>query len=333
MGRAKPKSLHEEIAERFAKTLCPALNYLLDVSKGGKSTQRRRGDAVYLLSSLAAQSIWRGYHPVHRDAQMHKQAKPVVQALARVSEAATAAIAALDAWIPEIAKRVEREYAKQRTATARRRPASFAGDYAESLTYYTKVQSMLDEFSKRLSAIDPERAAPPYELPEDMLRDLTGHIRTLILVQDATRMRHERTAEDHEREATIHAAFGHDARLDPILPQRYEEEGAKAALALNKHLLTERVNFRIVGQPPGWRRESCDGREVEPFFAAFLSPFLAVIAGEVKPVRLGVCEVCGSVYVRQPRNSQGRVCDGNCRSAQRRLGRAARRDLSGNPRA
>ena len=61
--------------------------------------------------------------------------------------------------------------------------------------------------------------------------------------------------------------------------------------------------------------------EVDPLFEVLFVPFVNVLVDKQLPVRLGVCEECGSVYVLKAHDVQGRTCDAHCKrrvEAQRR---------------
>jgi len=295
------------------KQNCDALNYLLgDIVKGG-SPRRDREEYVFSLHLLgASHKHYQEHPPIPEQVRDHRLAVKAHTSLRKLERNTRLCCDELEPLLGLIEKEIEKDNSRQ--------------DLSNAYRHYTRVVSALRGFEKRLHNLDPTAAENASETAMEDLRDLAQAFRTLLALHDKPRLAQalRDSLRDHLERTPTHEEWQEWYRFRAPrddLPKAYG-----ALKRVNAYLDAQGANLTLAGQPGHLTKGTRDGKTPDALFTTYFSPFVDILTGDYRGVRIGVCANCGCVYVRRPHDNRGSTCDTRCK----RERDARRRDRSSN---
>lgn len=296
-----------QLREQYHSQHCRAINYILAVNKGGGASKKKRESAFSIATWTAYFAFSDEYPEIHPDARLHKTGRDFHVELDKVDASISAAQVKLEPMLSWLEEKIE---------SADGGHEAFGASY----THYTGLRNHLRRWREQLDNWE-ECVPKDFVIPYEDIEKLARHIRTLVLVQDGPRVRaeleriaHEGGAEAQTIRSLQEAGWNH-------IPNALSHASHSALNSIRAYLRKSQDFLSIGGQPPHIFLLQPNGLREEPFFKAYFRAILDVLVADDHPVKLGVCEVCESIYVRNrmghEHDTESRVCDGNCRRALR----------------
>lgn len=303
---SKKRSEAEQLLLNFKKLYIPALNHLLGVVKGNDAKKK------VIAKSLKWQPMFDSYHPTVSDrVKRLPSTQHFTETLGKLYAAIDTSSAALSKLLFTLEDQIGR---MEQHSTG----ASMYQDYLDAYNYYTRYRSLLSRFQRELAALE----TPPRE--EDFIkaiwedpRNIPRQIKTLIQLKDPIYRHRQVKKKAMER-------VGPSA--ERVIPTKADEEAVErefhrmsleAREKINAYLREQDADFLLLQQGP-LRRIYREGRGVNPYFQRYFGPFIDYLCDPKPFFRLAVCENCGSVYVRKPKDN-GWYCSKQCaREARKR---------------
>lgn len=190
-------------------------------------------------------------------------------------------------------------------------------EFGKVYSYYTTVQGELQRFAEKLNYF--VSLPPPQQLPEQqedlyarpIYRDLAIAIKSLVEAQDIPLQRKRAKEKARERLGT------HSTRVTPAKADWKAVEvedfqaSCEARKTLNRFLWEHHTNYclSLHGDP---RRLVVEGNPPEPYFQNLFGPFIDYLCYPKALFYLGVCDQCGSIYMRTQTQTTKRFCDKHC---------------------
>ena len=287
---------------RFHKLYLPAINQLLGKEKGMKKNKEA-------LRTLAKGIMYGTIQPVERLTHLPRVGRfndSLNKLKLRLSESEKLLSSLLGYLEDEINERNKLH------------------ELGETYSYYTTVQGELQRFAKKLDCF--VTLPPPQQLPEQqedlyakpIYKDLADAIKSLIEAQDMPVRRKRAREKTRERLGT------EPKRVTPAKADRKAVEvedfqaSCEARKTLNRFLWEHHTNYCLSLQGD-LRRLVGEGNPPEPYFQNLFGPFIDYLSNPEPSFYLGVCDWCGSIYMRTPTQTTKRFCDKHCQRIARQF--------------
>ena len=323
----KHRTEQETAEARYATQYVPALNYLCSTSRSSKPTRKQ-------LRAFTITVVWPirlSLSPrlrVEKSSSHHARATAYLRRIKNASEDLAAACEFLKDLerrlldeLPDSPKKLSSDPSRSELAEEDR----YFGK-GRAITEFGELRQQLERITKFLRGAqshigedDPQDDDWKTELVKELpdLRQAAQAVRVLILMRDEPMLRfmNDRGAQlGQKRNPSLTRDEAERGTTRYIfLPDRLWKLARQAQEGINELLTEFGAWFTAVGSPRKLTRAHIVmGQPLPPGYRELLTPFFDLLFQNRPRVRLGVCEVCGAVFVRKLLDTNRRTCGPAC---------------------